>query len=61
MIEEAVLTYRVIGSSGVHTATVFQWHTFVIAEDKAWVTLTTFHTDVLTARQSSHTPTCLRT
>lgn len=58
---ELVPTYRVIGSTGVHTATVFHGHTLVIAEDEAWVTLTTFHTHVLTARWSNHTLTRLRT
>lgn len=52
---EDVPTYRVIGSTGVHTATVFQGHTLVVAENEARVTLTTFHTHVLTARWSDHT------
>lgn len=58
---ELVPAYRVIGSTGVHTATVFQGHTLVVAEDEARVTLTTFYTHVLTARRSDHTLTRLWT
>lgn len=52
---EAALTHRVIRSTCVHASTFFQGHALVIAEDEAWVTLTTLHTCVLTARWADHT------
>lgn len=58
---EVIPTHRVIGPTGVHTATVFQGHTLVVAEDEAWVTLTALHAHVLTAGCSDHTQTRLRT
>lgn len=56
-----VTTHRMIISAAVHTATFFQRHTLVIAEDEAWVALATFHTHILTARWSNYTQTRLRT
>lgn len=52
---EATLTHRVIRSTGVQASTFFEGHALVIAEDEAWVTLTTLHTCVLTARWAVHT------
>lgn len=44
-----------IRSTGVHASTFFEGHALVIAEDEAWVTLTTLHTCVRTARWADHT------
>lgn len=58
---EATFTYRVIESTSVHTSTFFEGYTLVIAEDEAWVTLTTLYTHVLTSRWTSCTYTCFWT
>lgn len=55
------LTYRVIGSISVHTSTIFKGYALVVAEDEAWVTLTTLHTHVLTARWTAYTHACFWT
>lgn len=58
---EAALTYRVIGSTSVDASTFFEGYALVVAEDEAWVTLTTLHTQVLTARWTTCTHACFWT
>lgn len=54
-------TYRVIGSTGVQAATVFQSHTLVAAEDETWVTLTTLRANLCAAGGADHAQTGLWT
>ena len=61
MISVTPSTHRVIGSTGVHAAAVFQGHTLVVAEDEARLTLAALHTQVLATGGSRHTQTRLRT